>query len=220
MEKFFSSLYDFFAFSLPGVCIIASVLLIRIDGEALYCQILGLFSGNWSIISVFMIVAGYIAGYIVRPVARSLLLMKLSVFLDKRVYACFKRKESITGRDYVKLLKDLRSTNLSKDFVRIRELAPNSARYIEFWDMHMTMSHNLAFACIVFIICQIWNLLSKSYCQGAWIWIAAAGLAFFILIKTSLHYGFWWHNDKVEAVRFIDEVELNLKGKHLKGKSN
>lgn len=221
MDKFINLMYDFFAFAFPGACIIVSISLLRIDNTFIYSELPDvLTSYSWHTFLVFTLL-GYIMGYVIRPVARCLLLINLSVFLSSYPpihfkYMFYKKKEGanekleIAKKRYKKLVEKLNSTNLSNSFIKIRELTPRSSQYIEFWDMHITMSHNLAFACLVFLVVQLINyyyyycyfFISDTFMITLFITI---GLFFFILLSISLKFAIWWSNDIDAAVWFISQ---------------
>lgn len=225
MDKFINLMYDFFAFAFPGACIIVSILLLRIDDKFLYHQFPDvLVSYTWHTFLVFTLL-GYIMGYVIRPVARYLLLINLSVFLfsylqmhcnnlynkfclSRNKGEAWKKFES-TKKKHKKLVENLKHTNLSNSFIKIRELTPRSSQYIEFWDMHITMAHNLAFACLVFLAVQLTNYFYYCYFfisdTFMIILFITIGLFFFILLRISLKFANWWSNDLDAALWFISQ---------------
>jgi len=235
MEKFFNLMYDFFAFAFPGACIIGSVLLLGIDQALpnqqintftyfllgankvfLFNQLPRILTSNFSHFLLALAFAGYIIGYTIKPIARYILLIHFSTFIFGRFFPFLRIcrfKKLKYNKKYIKLKKQLMISNRSKEFIKIRELAPRIAQYIEFWDMHITMSHNLAFACLVFMFVQGTNLL-KSQVISLWPMIylfIALLIAFFTLLKISLSFSFWWINDIKDACKFIDENKLAKK---------
>jgi len=219
MDKFFNLMYDFFAFAFPGACIIVSFLLFRENDEFLYSQLPPIFANyHWH---TFLILAlmGYVVGYVIKPIARYLLLINLSIFLFGYVQPyckyCLCKKDKASGeklnfakKRHKSLAMDLMKKNHSYKFTRIRELAPRNAKYIEFWDMHIAMSHNLSFACIIFMAIQLINYWCYSYTlfNGSHMIILFVTIiiAFLVLLRISLQFSFWWSNDSKATLRFIE----------------
>ena len=153
----------------------------------------------------FLVLAlmGYIVGYVIKPIARYFLLIKTSVFLFGHFIPHCKyllsrsnekgAKLERTKKVHKKLVRDLMKKNQSKKFTRIRELAPRNAQYIQFWDMHITMSHNLAFACITFLVIQLINC--SLYGDLNIVIFLIIFISFIVLLYLSLYFSFWWKND-------------------------
>lgn len=199
-------MYDFFAFAFPGTCIIASLLLLKFDSGYLYQDLPFVLKNNFSLLLIISILGGYLVGYIVHPIAHFLLLQiiglkclpKLPFMYSKKI---FKKKEKST-----QLTEYVKSIDLSKKFVRIREYSPKNAQYIEFWDMHVKMSLNLAFACVVFLPIILLNI-SKSIIYNNLFIILLVTLitlfAFFSLIFRAVYYSYWWMQDIEETYKLI-----------------
>ncbi len=208
MNKFFNLMYDFFSFALPGSCIVLSVLFLPVADDFIASELKPLLTSYTWPAFLIIILGGYIVGYVITPIARYFLLIKISTFLFGRFQHCciyflskknikLKAKMERKKRNHKSLVNDLMRKNQSYKFARIRELAPKNAQYIEFWDMHSKMSHNLAFACIVFVV--VLSLNSKLFMDLNIIIICIAAASFFVLLYISYHYSVWWKDDKDNA---------------------
>lgn len=216
MDKFFNLMYDFFAFAFPGACIIGSLLILKLDSGNLYGQVPISIKQDLWFFSVVLSLVGYIVGYVVNPVARYLLLQKIGFNLYLRLwpkifYKSTSEEVSKSRENYNALNVFINSDNLSEEFVRIREYSPRNAQYIEFWDMHVKMSLNLAFACIVFLIIIMYNI-DKSDIGNKWYFILFVSIstlvAFFSLIGTAVRYSNWWMHDIKETNKLIKKKKL------------
>jgi hypothetical protein len=218
-------MYDFFAFSFPGTCIIISILFIYDDGEWVYQQLPEFINFNSWHSHLALALLGYIVGYIIRPIARYFLLINLAIFFWGYLWPTIKylitfflnnpKKKWINEvRKHQKLRRCLLKKNYSDSFVKIRELTEKNALFIEFWDMHISMSHNLAFAIIVFTVVQIVNYYTFSYQlftnNFTIVLIVITIIVFFTLLHLSIFYAFWWMNDIDASTKFISDKELML----------
>jgi len=207
MGNLLNRIYDFFAFSLPGACLIIAVLLFPYDKDYLIYYKL-----PWNDIGILnklliIALAGYVVGYIITPLARYIILRKIAVplFTFCTPRKC-KNKEYVEPvdfeKDYKKLKMYLASPKLSEHFVKIRKDASECTQYIEFWDMHISMASNMALAAIVLVILQLINIFtlkSMVFIIHPLILILTGLIAFVLLMKIALKYSFWWMNDIEEA---------------------
>lgn len=233
MNKFIELMYDFFAFALPGACIIISLSFIYDGQNLMYENFLeNIDLRGWHLF-LTLCLGGYLVGYIMRPVARFLLLINLSIlifgFFWPKVKYQIKKKTNKSDEKtkslnkefnkeknrHKKLRTQLLKKNQSNEFTPIRELCPKNAQFIQFWDMHSCMSHNLAFAILVFTLVQIYNQIFYhcfSFTNNYKIVIfISLFFSFLILLKLSLFYSFWWLNDIKASSEFISKKELLLK---------
>lgn len=154
--------------------------------------------------------AGYIVGYVITPIARQLLLLFIAtylfgLFLPWCTYK-FSKKNAVTEENWEFKKKQhgafvsrLKEKKQSLKFTRIRELAPRNAQYIEFWDMHSKMSHNLAFACIIFmgVLLSNWSLFGDLQM----VIFLIAFISFLVLLYLSFDYSLWWSKDLGESFK-------------------
>lgn len=203
MDKILNRMYDIFAFALPGMSIIAIILMSKSGGELLYKQLPDPLKNHETIFLLMIAFGGYLIGYLLMPLSKMLLkciLKSYSKFMFHKIFR-FEQKE-IAG-----LLAELNQTTLSHKFVKIREKAANSAQYIEFWDMHMYFSINMCVAVLTFIV--VWVLNFKEidsllfFISGLLISIGS----FLALLYNAIHYGIWWKNDIEEALKYIAKEE-------------
>lgn len=233
MNKFIELIYDFFAFAFPGASILLSLSFIYDGNNYLYENFLEKIDLRGWHLFLALCLGGYLVGYIIRPIAKYLLLTNLSILIYGRLWPWVKyqikkktddseKKRSAENnfneekKIHEKLKEQLLNKNQSNKFTSIRELSPNNAQYIQFWDMHSCMSHNLAFAVLVLSLVQIFNCISYRIfsCNDNYqifIFIVLF-FAFFILLYLSLFYSFWWKNDIDASTKFISDKELMLKG--------
>lgn len=207
MDKFFNLMYDFFAFAFPGTCIIASLLLFKFDSGYLYLDLPIVLKNNFSLLLIISLLGGYLVGYILHPIAHFLLLQIIGLKCLSKLAFLFSKKKSFKKRkQYCKHKHFVKSNNLSEMFVCIREYSPKNAQYIEFWDMHVKMSLNLAFACVVFLPIILLNI-SKSNIYNNLFTILLVTLitlfVFFSLIFRAVYYSYWWMQDIEETYKLI-----------------
>jgi hypothetical protein len=209
MGNLLNRIYDFFAFSLPGACLIIAVLIFPYNQDLLIYHKL-----PWTGIGVLnklliIALAGYLVGYIITPLSRHLILRHIAIPFCR----CFtlitkhklddNKKEEIRD-EYKELISYLFHKNLSHKFVKIRNKRIESAHYIEFWDMHITMASNLALASVILVILQLinWTCLHKPvFIICPWAFVIAGVLAFFLLLNIAVKYSRWWVQDIQEAAK-------------------
>jgi len=214
MGNLLSRIYDFFAFALPGACLIIAVLLFPSDQKNLILDHLPWDEFGISYKLIILGFAGYLAGYIITPLTRLLLLrgfaVKLSCCLELGAIHFYKRSKNKNFKEnrkikikkqYSRLIIYLSRRNHSKTFVKIRQDAKESAQYIEFWDMHVSMSVNLAFASLILLILQVINWCSYevpvfTFCPASL--VLTGIISFFLLLANAIKYSFWWMFD-IEA---------------------
>lgn len=196
MEKFFSIMYDFFAFSLPGVLIIMfffTPFQLSENNDGLAATL-----NNLEFSSILLLaVAGYVVGYIITPIARFTLLLGVAYGVAWLVYKLFQKIKFLR---FVEQRKFVWNDNRPKEFIRIREKRPNCQQYIQFWSMHLTMAHNLAFAFIVgFVLCIIKECMFPGI--NMWGKIGVFILPAIILAWISYKFSCWWYSDIKEALK-------------------
>ena len=220
-------MYDFFAFALPGSCVIISFFLLFINNSFIYHSAVPL-DLKESLPHFFIVLAitGYIVGYTITPLGRAILKQFLNLKIDSSKK--FEKKslsiDKLQKQIYFKLAKQrIFSISLSKFFIHMRESTRTSSQYIEFWDMHSKMSSNFFIASLVFLIIQNINhfLIPEDYnsCSAfddflislflnpCWIMISSIILLLILwsLMETSVRYAIWWSEDIDEASKFCKE---------------
>lgn len=213
MNNLLNKIYDFFAFSLPGACVIIVVLLFPPYGKTIYQSLP--WTGEGLLYELLILaIAGYLIGYIITPLTRFLILKKTAVPLTEKYYGWIKRgkKAKQTAIPIITELNELKGflkiNNHSEDFVKVRENAPLSSQYIEYWDMHTTMASNLAFASALMVVFQFINLVKDNESVFAikpgW-WILMGISAFFLLLNITIKYSRWWMSDIRAASKWSEK---------------
>lgn len=197
MDKFLNRMYDIFAFALPGMSAIGSFLLFRHNDQFLFQFIIRKYSidNTWFILILTFL--GYITGYLMTPYTRKFLLSRFGIWVENKL-----KFEQINNSDHFR--KMLLSTELSDEFVLIREKTPRTSEYIEFWDMHTNFSINMAFAVLIGFLSNIISCISnKCLTNYSWLLFIILPVAFILLIRNSLHYAKWWVNDIDATLKFL-----------------
>lgn len=213
MNNLLNKIYDFFAFSLPGACVIIVVLLFQPYGRTIYQSLP--WTGEGLLYELLVLaIAGYLVGYIITPLTRFLILEKTAVPLTEKYYGWMKRgkKAKQTATPIITELNELKGflkiKNHSEDFVKVRENAPLTSQYIEYWDMHTTMASNLAFASALMVVFQFINLVKDNEpvfaIKPGW-WILVGISAFFLLLNIAIKYCLWWMSDIRSASKWSDK---------------
>lgn len=199
MDKILNRMYDIFAFALPGMSILASVLIFRHNGQFLFQVLLEKYDLNSTWFALVITFLGYITGYLLTPFSRKWILIKLGIGLNHVFHL-----EKVNNEKLFKLR--LQTTDLSEDFVRIREKTTRTSEYIEFWDMHINFSSNMAFAMITGLLSVIiYSIINSCFTMYSIILIIIFPLAFILFIRNALHYANWWVNDIDAALKYDAE---------------
>ncbi len=225
MDKFLNLMYDFFAFAFPGACILGSLLLVEFGSLSLFERIPGAFTqGLWQCF-LFFSFSGYVIGYVLNPLARVLLLRKLGLniykgFLNGRDSGKNDKANiepgSLKNNRYLIMKKYLNSNDLSSKFVLIREYSPRNAQYIEFWDMHVSMSLNLAIASLVFLMVFLYNKSMSGICDELELVIPVTVIllvVFFTFIWLAVKYSVWWVSDVITTYKLVNNKRFKRKMK-------
>lgn len=199
MDKILNRMYDIFAFALPGMSILASLLIFRYNGQFLFQFLIEKYDldGTWFVlITTFL---GYIIGYLITPFTRKYILIKHGIRMNQVFHL-----EGIGNYKHFK--SRLLSNDLSGDFVRIREKTPRTSEYIEFWDMHTNFSSNMALAMLTGFISVITHCIVNGCSCIPVVLLMILPLAFILFIRNALHYANWWVNDIDAALNYKAEL--------------
>lgn len=199
MEKFLNLMYDFFAFSLPGLFIIGFYYIpIKILQEpSTFLKYFDEFNFPTLLI---IAVLGYVIGYIITPITRFFLLICIAYIVKLlwiKLKAFFSSRKT-KGNEITKFMNKFRFIWQDKrgdEFAKIRKDRPLCFQYIQFWSMHMTMAHNLAGAFILGLVMD-WNNGSNGIicCEpivGFVIFVVPA----LLLIILSYKFSDWWYSE-------------------------
>ncbi len=244
MEKFLHLTYDFFAFALPGILGII-VLVYFFHTPAMSCHACADCGGEniflftwehfckslsgWALLC--LTVGGYLFGYLITPVAFTLLFNRFGLYLPCLLDQSVKRRtariirrlshgQSIQMRTYVRFRTTRSMARMMSRFVRIqhsrrfipvREKATVSARYIEFWDMHAQMANNLAFVTFLYLGLRCLKLIAQAgvgldFTSYIVFELMAAFIAAFTFLCISTRYRIFWIQDLRAAYRYIQRI--------------
>lgn len=199
MDKFLNRMYDIFAFALPGMSILASVLNLRCYDKFLFQFLIEKYKFDTTWFALLTAFLGYIIGYLITPYTRRFLLIRFGIWFNK----IFKLEKIPNYQHFISMFA---RTNLSEVFVRIREKTPRTSEYIEFWDMHTIFSSNMALAMITGFISIIHNcIVVGCVSKFAFLLLVALLVAFVLFIRNALHYANWWVNDIDAALNYKAE---------------
>lgn len=200
MDKLINSAFDFFAYALPGSCILASFFILdatKHTGE----QYLELADKMQIGSGIVLLVLGYAVGFAITPLGR---------LLYRKIYksAFFKLLDKLLDGNLAVYEANETKIFVSNKFALVRELSPNNFKYIESWNVYSLMSHNMAVAGLLAVALIITKLV---WCHPTnpefWWKVAIIVLLLVILfIYSSVKFNIWSVNDQNAAI-----VALNLR---------
>jgi len=197
MEKIVNSAFDFFAYALPGFCILASFFILdeTLNTSRDFLELAGKLQVGSGIALLGM---GYAVGFAITPLGRKLYKTmertKFFKWLDRALEGNLAiNKENETG------------LALSNKFVLVRELAPNNFKLIESWHVYSVMSHNMAVAGIIAFFLTLYKLFAQHPANvGFWQMVAAVTFALIVLfIFNAVKFNIWSANDHNAAVKTL-----------------
>jgi len=197
MEKIINSAFDFFAYALPGFCILASFFILdkTLNTSRDFLELAGkLQVGS----GIALLGLGYAVGFAITPLGRKLYKKmertKFFKWLDRALEGNLAiNKDNETG------------LALSNKFVLVRELAPNNFKLIESWHVYSVMSHNMAVAGILAFFLILYKLVVQRP-ENASFWQIAAGVTvalFILFIFNAVKFNVWSTNDHNAAVKTL-----------------
>ena len=197
MEKIINSAFDFFAYALPGFCILASFFILdeTLNTSRDFLELAGKLQVGSGIALLGM---GYAVGFAITPLGRKLYKMiertKFFKWLDRALEGNLAiNKENETG------------LALSNKFVLVRELAPSNFKLIESWHVYSVMSHNMAVAGILAFFLILYKLLVQ-HPENVGFWQIAAAVTFALIILfifNAVKFNIWSTNDHSAAVKTL-----------------
>lgn len=195
MEKLVNSAFDFFAYALPGFCILSSFFILdeTLNTSRDFLEFAGrLKAGS----GIALLGLGYGVGFAVTPLGRMLYKWFQKTILFKKLDQWLGGKLEIYGENET-------GDFISDKFVLVREFSPNNFKYIESWHVYSLMSHNMAVAGLI--------ALALIAIKIAWLqppnrefWAAAAILtllAVILFIYNAIKFNIWSANDHNAAVK-------------------
>jgi hypothetical protein len=186
MDKILSSAFDFFAYALPGACMVAALMLL--DTAILSPKDLLKF-GSQSYELAFWVAGAYLFGFAFNNVGRFL----------------YKRLGKAIWPSYFSF-KDLeKELSISEKYALIREYSPTNFKYVEIWNVFCATSHNMALACLFFLgvsVVKISFFTATDY--GLWFFMscAAFGLFFLFLHRAVVFYS-WAALDIIATIKTL-----------------
>ncbi|MCW5924888.1 MAG: hypothetical protein KIS77_21390 [Saprospiraceae bacterium] len=204
MEKILNSAFDFFAYALPGFCILASFFIL--DPTLVTSQDFLELAGRLKVgSSVAILGMGYAVGFAVTPLGRKLYKAtertKFFGWLNKVLEGNLAvNQENETGM------------HLSNKFALAREMAPNNFKLIESWHVYSVMAHNMAVAGIA-TLCLILTKLALQKPPNADFWWATAFVTLVLIVLfifNAVKFNTWSVNDlngTLKAMRLPERAQ-------------
>ena len=199
MEKILNFTFDFFAYAIPGICIITPFFIL--DPTLTTARDFLALAGQLQVgSSLMLLIIGYGVGFAITPLGR-FLYKSIGVNIKNLFYK---------NLDFFDSEINL---NISEKFVIVRELTPSNFKYIETFNMLSIMSHNFVVSTIVIFVLSLIKFFRIYHTQEANFWI---GLAIFTLILTILFllnavkFHTWAINDlnaAIKSLKLINRVE-------------
>lgn len=195
MEKLINSAFDFFAYALPGFCVLASFFILD---ETLNTsrEYLELADEQQAGSGIFLLGIGYAVGFAITP-------------LGRRLYQWFSKQKWLFGNLDKWLNGNLRpyapnetGKFISDKFVPLRELSPNNFRYIESWHVYSLMAHNMAVAGLVALSMALYKIF---FCHPPnpdfwWKAVAAISALIILFLYSAAKFNIWAQNDLNAAI--------------------
>lgn len=211
MDRILNSAFDFFAYALPGFCILASFFLL--DKSLEYGADFLVYAGRLHVGSgVVLLAVSYIIGFAITPLGRlfykktqkswiirfldRIFMGNLSVHLENEIYE--------TDRD-----GKSKEMFISNKFVLVRELAPNNFRYIESWHVYSMMSQNMVIAGFVALPLIFHKIICHDPSNPGF-WKITAGVVIILIILSmynAVKFSTWSINDHNAALTKLHLVE-------------
>ncbi|MCB9306893.1 MAG: hypothetical protein H6565_09870 [Lewinellaceae bacterium] len=207
MEKLINSAFDFFAYALPGFCILVSFFIV--DGDLNTSRDFLKLAGELKVGSgVVMLGLGYAVGFAVTPLGRMLYkwFYKRAFFrwLDRIMAGklSINEKNEIVDPQGGKMF-------ISDKFILVREFSPLNFKYIESWNVYSLMSHNMAVAGIVAFALIVYKIV---VCQPAHqsFWIATlvvTAVLIVLFVYNAIKFNVWSANDQNSAIKVLKMKE-------------
>lgn len=197
MEKIINSAFDFFAYALPGFCILASFFILdkTLNTSRDFLELAGKLQVGSGIALLGM---GYAVGFAITPLGR-----KLYKKIEKTVF--FKWLDRWLEGNLSVYKENETGLYISNKFVLVRELAPNNFKLIESWHVYSVMSHNMAVAGLLAFILMLLKLAFQRP-ENAGFWQAAAVVTFILIILfifNAIKFNIWSANDHNAAIKVL-----------------
>lgn len=231
MDKLINSAFDFFAYALPGFCILASFFILdgSLNTSREFIELANKLQVGGA---VLLLGLGYAVGFAVTPVGRRLYqwfggLALFSKYVDKWLDGKLKK--------YPETFEATNHLFISTKFVMLRELSPANFKYIESWHVYSLMSQNMAVASLValcLVVCKLFYCTPCIPCNSCipydpcapcnfchpcdpsfwWKSIPVLLISIVLFLYNAVKFSIWATNDMNSAI-----VALNMeqRAKHL-----
>ena len=204
MDRILNSAFDFFAYALPGFCILASFFLL--DQSLEYGSDFLIYAGRLHVGSgVVLLALSYIVGFAITPFGR-LVFKKIqnSAFIKRLDKFFVGNLEKFEENEVYETKADGTAAEMfiSNKFILVRELAPNNFRYIETWHVYSMMSQNMVIAGFVAIPLILYKIFWHCPSNPAF-WWATAGFVLLLSVLfmyNSVKFSTWSTNDHNAAI--------------------
>ncbi len=211
MDRILNSAFDFFAYALPGFCILASFFLL--DKSLEYGSDFLVYAGRLHVGSgVVLLAVSYIVGFAVTPIGRMVFKWIQNSGFIKWLDKIFKGNlEKYEENEVYETAPDgtKKEMFISNKFILVRELAPNNFRYIESWHVYSMMSQNMVIAGIVAFFLVAYKTIFHDLPNPAF-WCAVAVIILILTILfmyNSVKFSVWSLNDHNAAITRLHLVE-------------
>lgn len=197
MEKIINSAFDFFAYALPGFCILASFFILdeTLKTSRDFLELAGKLQVGSGIALLGM---GYAVGFAITPLGR-----KLYKRIEKTIF--FKWLDRWLEGNLSVYKENETGLYISNKFVLVRELAPNNFKLIESWHVYSVMSHNMAVAGLLALFLMVLKLVFQRP-ENAGFWQAAAVVTVILIILflfNAIKFNIWSANDHNAAIKAL-----------------
>lgn len=215
MDRILNSAFDFFAYALPGFCILASLFLL--DKSLEYGEDFLVYAGRLHVGSgVVLLALSYILGFAIAPIGRkffrwyqdTLFIEWLAKILDGKTK---KHEENEIYKDSGPGEKK-EPIFISDKFVLVRELAPQNFKYIESWHVYSLMSQNMVIAGVIASALTIVKIIwyGPSNLQ---FWIATVFVVMFLtfmFMYNAVKFSIWSiddHNAAITKLHLLEQAD-------------
>lgn len=201
MEKLINSAFDFFAYALPGFCILASFFILdeTLNTSRDFLKLAGELQLGSGIVLLGL---GYVVGFAVTPLGRMLYKSfqksPMFVLLEKAL----KGKHTVYEPNETDIF-------ISDKFVLVREMSPSNFKYIESWHVYSLMSHNMAIASLLTVGLSISKIIWCRPTQPDFWWKTAmlAFLLAILFVYSAVKFNIWSTNDQNAAIKRLRLIE-------------
>jgi amino acid transporter len=190
MEKLVNTAFDFFAYALPGFCILASFFILdeTLNTSRDFLELAGKLQVGSGIALLGM---GYAVGFAITPIGR-----KLYKAVERT--KAFKYLDKLFEGNLAVHQDNETGLYISNKFALVRDLAPSNFKLIESWHVYSVMSHNMAVAGLLALFLILLKFISQRP-ENADFWIAAAVVTFLLIILfifNAIKFNIWSVNDQ------------------------